>query len=194
MMAHSHHANKTWCPLSKTYRMCCCIPETTVWSTTGLVSTATNTAIINGCQTCCYFQGREYLGQPDMSQEATGLVQSMKGMKLPAARSMAWLPTTGSDATFIPFNAWEKHNEQEKKAREEDEMQFRGLLLGNHTVIPHCFPHLFLNAFDRLFRQRAYLHWYQNDGLEIYDFYDARENMDFLVMDYHALMHQNSQV
>ena len=48
--------------------------------------------------------------------------------------------------------------------------------LGNSTAVKDVFARQ-NSKFDRMFKQRAYLHWYTGEGIEEQDFIDARENM-----------------
>ena len=38
--------------------------------------------------------------------------------------------------------------------------------------------------FFKLLNTQAYLHWYINEGMELQDFKDARQNLEYLEQDY----------
>ncbi|XP_044733118.1 tubulin alpha chain-like [Chrysoperla carnea] len=55
--------------------------------------------------------------------------------------------------------------------------------VSNTTSISSVWKNIQKN-FDKMFERRAFLHWYFAEGMEYYNFLDARENMSYLLLDY----------
>lgn len=53
----------------------------------------------------------------------------------------------------------------------------------NTTAIQECFKKI-LNIFSGMFEKRAYLHWYTNEGMELNQFSEAKNNVNDIVSEY----------
>ncbi|KAF7418466.1 hypothetical protein HZH68_001119 [Vespula germanica] len=53
----------------------------------------------------------------------------------------------------------------------------------NTTAIQECFKKM-LNIFSGMFEKRAYLHWYTNEGMELSQFSEAKNNVNDIVSEY----------
>ena len=58
-----------------------------------------------------------------------------------------------------------------------------GTFLCNSTLINQSFDHLLQN-FDKMLRAKAYVHWYQSEGMCIDEFKEAAHNLRDLVSEY----------
>lgn len=56
-------------------------------------------------------------------------------------------------------------------------------MLASTTAIQSVFSAL-NRKFDMLFKKRAFIHWYLDDGMELHEFQDARTNLAVLEKDY----------
>ena len=57
----------------------------------------------------------------------------------------------------------------------------------NSTAMRHTMEKIMAN-FDRLYRPRAFVHWFVGEGMESGEFAEAREDMGFLTKDYIDVM------
>ena len=62
--------------------------------------------------------------------------------------------------------------------------KYNNVMMGNNTAISRFFGQRIVKKFDRLYSQRAYIHWYMNEGMEEGEFAEAREDLGFLEKDY----------
>lgn len=60
-------------------------------------------------------------------------------------------------------------------------------MMSNTTAIASAWTRL-CEKFDLMFRKRAFIHWYESEGMEKEDFVVARENIEVLRYDYKELM------
>ena len=58
------------------------------------------------------------------------------------------------------------------------------VMIGNNTCISRLFSERICGKYDLLMSQRAFIHWYENEGMERGEFYEAREDLGFLEQDY----------
>ena len=65
--------------------------------------------------------------------------------------------------------------------------QMGGVFVGNNTSIQTIFSDL-TNNFHKMFRRRAFAHWYTAVGVEEMQFYEAESNLNDLVSDYQPWM------
>ena len=56
--------------------------------------------------------------------------------------------------------------------------------LGNTGAISRFFEETICKKYDKMFSQRAYIHWYIAEGMEEDEFVEARENLGSLIQDY----------
>lgn len=57
-------------------------------------------------------------------------------------------------------------------------------MIGNQTAVSRVFSQRICAKFDLLFSQRAFCHWYSNEGMEITEFSEAKQDLSFLEKDY----------
>lgn len=66
-------------------------------------------------------------------------------------------------------------------------MSGRGVaMLAATTAVQSVFSAL-TRKFDMMYQKRAFVHWYLDEGMEIYEFDDARTNLAVLEKDYQEL-------
>lgn len=59
-------------------------------------------------------------------------------------------------------------------------------MMANTTAIAAAWTTL-CNKFDKMFERRAFVHWYESEGMEKREFQEARENIEVLLHDYKEL-------
>eukprot|EP01083_Nonionella_stella_P116613 346595_1 len=57
-------------------------------------------------------------------------------------------------------------------------------MIGNNTCMSRFFSKRICKKYDKMYSQRAYVHWYIGEGLSEGEFAEARENLGFLEKDY----------
>jgi len=109
------------------------------------------------------------------SQEANGTVQWIKSQK--KVNFVEWCPT-GFKIAMNPYIA--EPLRKEDMARSER----NAVMIGNNIAISRVFSSRLTKKFDAMFSQRAYVHWYVGEGMELNEFLEAREDLEFLDRDY----------
>lgn len=56
-------------------------------------------------------------------------------------------------------------------------------MLSNTTAIANVWARL-NRQFGLMYRKRAFLHWYESEGMEIHEFTEARDDLSALELDY----------
>ena len=64
-------------------------------------------------------------------------------------------------------------------------------MISNSTAIAEVFSRID-HKFDLMYSKRAFVHWYVGEGMEEGEFYEARENLGFMVLDYAELHERGS--
>ena len=60
-----------------------------------------------------------------------------------------------------------------------------GMLIGNNMcIVPRFFNERICKIYDKMYSQRAYVHWFVGEGMEEGEFAEAREDLGFLQKDY----------
>ncbi|OMJ29467.1 Tubulin beta chain [Smittium culicis] len=62
-------------------------------------------------------------------------------------------------------------------------MEFSGTFIGNNTAIQALFARI-QEQFSSLFRRRAFLHWYTEEGMDEMEFTEAESNLNDLINEY----------
>ncbi len=57
-------------------------------------------------------------------------------------------------------------------------------MIGNNTGIWRYFQRTICHRYDKLYSQQAFTHWIRGEGMEKYEFEEARQNLEFLRKDY----------
>jgi len=109
------------------------------------------------------------------SQDAGRVVQWVKSEK--KVEFVEWCPTgfkIGLNYTTVP------------KVQNDDfaETSLCASMMGNMTVIGGWIRNRFLKKYSAMYSQRAYVHWYSNEGMEEGEFGEAEEDARFLMADY----------
>lgn len=109
-----------------------------------------------------------------MAKDINSAIQSVKD--LTRIRFVDWCPT----GFKIGIN-----NKSPTSVPNSDLSSFvRGVsMLASTTAIQSVFSAL-NRKFDMLFKKRAFIHWYLDDGMELHEFQDARTNLAVLEKDY----------
>ena len=57
-------------------------------------------------------------------------------------------------------------------------------MTGNNSAMARVLTGNICKKFDKMYKHKAFVHWYLNEGMEEGEFEDARENLGFLEKDY----------
>ena len=58
-----------------------------------------------------------------------------------------------------------------------------GTLIANSTSIQSSMRRL-VNSFDKMYKKKAYVHWYTQEGMDLMEFEEARANINDLISEY----------
>lgn len=58
-----------------------------------------------------------------------------------------------------------------------------GTIISNSTSIQSSMRRL-VNSFDKMYKKKAFLHWYTEEGMDIQEFEEARQNLNDLISEY----------
>ena len=62
-------------------------------------------------------------------------------------------------------------------------------MFGNNTCIARFFKRRICDIYDKMYRQRAFVHWYLTQGMEEQEFEYAREDIQCLQQEYLEHLH-----
>ena len=83
------------------------------------------------------------------------------------------------------------------KLLENDSVNLRigkrqGVFIGNNTFISRFFSERISKVYDKMYSQRAYVHWFLQEGMEEGEFAEAREDLGFMEEDYLDLLSEET--
>eukprot|EP00488_Nonionellina_sp_1-RS-2012_P001440 TRINITY_DN2311_c0_g1_i1.p1 TRINITY_DN2311_c0_g1~~TRINITY_DN2311_c0_g1_i1.p1 ORF type:complete len:114 (+),score=38.37 TRINITY_DN2311_c0_g1_i1:285-626(+) len=61
-------------------------------------------------------------------------------------------------------------------------------MIGNNTAFGRWCNTRIINKFNAMFDRRAYIHWYENEGIEADTFLETRQNLEYLREDYRDVL------
>eukprot|EP01084_Bolivina_argentea_P044877 82573_1 len=109
------------------------------------------------------------------AKEANAAVQQLKQNKL--VTFVEWCPTGFKIGLIDDLPA----------ILENDCVEFKGknaVGILDNTFISRYFGTRILKTYDKMYSQRAFVHWYVGEGMEEGEFAEAREDLGFLEKDY----------
>ena len=82
------------------------------------------------------------------------------------------------------FVEWIPHNVKTSIITlKPEEVDMSATMIGNITSVRDCFERIW-SSFHKLFKKKAFLHWYHGEGLHELDFVDAEKEIQELILEY----------
>jgi len=106
-----------------------------------------------------------------------------------ANATLKWAKNNGK-ANFVEWSpcGWKLGLNDVPAACDEDDAMASSdrncVMIANNVAINRVFQDRLCSKFDKMYSQRAYVHWYVGEGMEEGEFMEAREDLDFLAKDY----------